>query len=52
LADLPAQQLRPAIVPLLGDQSWSRNLFGIWMTTTNLPSPVRKAIVARQKEVH
>lgn len=48
LAERPAAQIQPNIVPKIGDQPWARGVFDIW-DATQVSKPV-KAAIKRQKE--
>lgn len=44
LSRIPASQLQPDIVPILGDYPWSAELLSSWKTSSSTPGPVKKAI--------
>lgn len=44
LADRPAAQIKPNIVPKIGDQPWARTAFEKWERSTGLSGPVKAAI--------
>lgn len=44
LSRIPASQLLPDIVPILGRYSWSAELLSTWKTNSSTPGPVKKAI--------
>jgi predicted KAP-like P-loop ATPase len=44
LADRPATQIQPNIVPKIGDQPWARNVLDAWDKATGLSRPVKAAI--------
>jgi predicted KAP-like P-loop ATPase len=44
LADRPAAQIQPNIVPKIGDQPWARNVLDAWDKAPGLSRPVKAAI--------
>jgi predicted KAP-like P-loop ATPase len=44
LADRPATQVQPNIVPKIGDQPWAKDVFTAWDKATGLSKPVKAAI--------
>jgi hypothetical protein len=44
LADRPAAQIQPNIVPKIGDQPWARSVFDAWDKAAGLSRPVKAAI--------
>lgn len=44
LRDLPPQQLKASIVPLIGDRPWAADLFAHWKTLANVDGTVKRAI--------
>ncbi|MCR4346107.1 MAG: P-loop NTPase fold protein [Sulfuricaulis sp.] len=46
LRELPAQQLKASIVPLLRDKSWAASVFAHWKTEPSIDKTVRRAIDA------
>lgn len=49
LTDRPAAQIRPNIVPKIGDQPWAASVFDKWERTTGVSGPVKVAIKQRGK---
>jgi predicted KAP-like P-loop ATPase len=49
LSNLPAAQIKPSIMPKIGDQPWSNSVFDKWENLPGVSSPVKKAI-AQQRE--
>ncbi|RJQ10189.1 MAG: ATPase [Dehalococcoidia bacterium] len=50
LKDRPAAQLRPSVVPKIGDQLWSGEVFEAWYGTADTPAPVKAAITQERKK--
>ncbi len=48
LADRPAAQVKPDIIPKISDQPWAKPVMDRWASTTGISSPVKTAI-KRQK---
>ena len=48
LSERPATQIRPNIVPKIGDQPWSREVFNTWYTAS-VRSTVKSAITQEKK---
>lgn len=48
LKDRPASQIKPAIVPKIGDQPWADEVFQAWRTADVSPT-VKRAITQREK---
>lgn len=44
LSELPMQQLKPSIVPLLRDKPWTADVFANWKTAPGIDSTVKRAI--------
>lgn len=51
LAERPATQIQPNIVPKIGDQAWASGVFDRWMAS-NISPPVKAAIRNRNKNGH
>jgi len=51
LAERPATQIQPNIVPKIGDQGWAGGVFDRWMAS-NISPPVKAAIRNRSKNGH
>ncbi len=51
LADRPASQIQPNIVPRIGDQSWAKRVFEAWRSSAVSP-PVKAAITRQEKHGH
>lgn len=49
LASLPPTQIKPSIMPKIGDEPWSSSVFDKWEDLAGVSSPVKKAI-AQQRE--
>ena len=50
LADLPAAQIKPGIVPKIGDQPWAKSVFEKWESLPGVGAPVKKAIKQRRED--
>jgi len=50
LADLPAAQIKPSIVPKIGDQPWAKSVFEKWESLPGVAAPVKKAIKQRRED--
>jgi predicted KAP-like P-loop ATPase len=50
LSDLPAAQIRPSIVPKIGDQPWASSVFEKWDRSPGVSTPVKKAIAQRRDD--
>ena len=50
LSDVPAAQIRPSIVPKIGDQPWANSVFEKWEKSGGLSAPVKKAIKQRRED--
>jgi predicted KAP-like P-loop ATPase len=50
LSDLPAAQIKPNIMPKIGDQPWASSVFDKWEKSTAVSMPVKKAIEQRRKD--
>ncbi|HMN13985.1 MAG TPA: P-loop NTPase fold protein [Bellilinea sp.] len=44
LKDLPEEQIRPDIIPKIGDQPWVKEVFDTWYVGTKISGPVKRAI--------
>lgn len=51
LADRPASQIQPNIVPRIGDQPWAKRVFEAWRSSTVSP-PVKAAMTRQEKHGH
>ena len=49
LKQLSPARLTPAIVPILGDKVWAREVLDAWSKSLETPGPVKKAINALAK---
>ena len=49
LSSLPPTQIKPSIMPKIGDEPWSNSVFDKWEDLPGVSSPVKKAI-AQQRE--
>jgi len=49
LADRPVAQIKPNIVPKIGDQPWANSVLNKWDTSAGLSTPVKKAIKQRRE---
>ncbi len=49
LRERPAAQIKPGIVPKIGDQAWARELFDAWYASGVAP-PVKSAITQERKQ--
>lgn len=49
LRDRPSSQVTPSLIPRIADQSWSRELFAYWQTTS-VTGNVKRAITAQGKK--
>lgn len=49
LRERPATQIKPNIVPKIGDQPWAAEVFETWNTATDISQPVKRAIKQRGK---
>jgi predicted KAP-like P-loop ATPase len=52
LSDLPAAQIKPSIVPKIGDQPWATGVFDKWEKSPGVSGPVKKAITQRRDDGH
>jgi hypothetical protein len=50
LSDVPAAQIRPSIVPKIGDQSWASSVFDKWEKSPGVSTPVKRAISQRRQD--
>jgi predicted KAP-like P-loop ATPase len=50
LSDRPGTQIKPNIVPKIGDQPWANNVFDKWEKSAGLSAPVKKAIKQRRED--
>jgi predicted KAP-like P-loop ATPase len=48
LIERPATQIKPSIVPKIGDESWSKGVFAAWVSHDEISKPVLAAIKARR----
>lgn len=48
LRERPAAQIKPSIVPKIGDQPWAEELFGVWYAAA-VEAPVKSAITQERK---
>jgi predicted KAP-like P-loop ATPase len=48
LSDRPVAQIKPNIVPKIGDEPWAVGVLGKWETTTGVSGPVKSAIKQRR----
>ena len=48
LAERPPAQIKPSIIPKIGDQSWAKDVFDIWYESSVTP-PVKAAITRERK---
>ena len=47
---VPAAQIKPNIVPKIGDQPWASSVFDKWEKSTAVSTPVKKAIEQRRED--
>ncbi len=52
LAELSPKQLKPAIVPLIGRESWGRDVLQRWRAASDTPTAVKRAINAELRDLH
>lgn len=52
LSDRPAAQIKPSIVPKIGDEPWAASVFDKWEKSPGVSSIVRKAIEQRRQDGH
>ena len=50
LAERPAAQIKPGIVPKIGDHSWANDLFAKWETGKGISATVKAAIRQRRND--
>jgi predicted KAP-like P-loop ATPase len=50
LSDRPGTQIKPNIVPKIGDQPWANSVFEKWERSAGLSTPVKKAIKQRRDD--
>jgi predicted KAP-like P-loop ATPase len=50
LSGLPGAQIKPGIVPKIGDQPWANEVFDKWERAAGASTPVKKAIDQRRKD--
>lgn len=48
LMERPATQIKPSIVPKIGDEVWSKNVFSAWDGDDAISKPVKAAMKARR----
>ena len=48
LRERPAVQIKASIVPKIGDELWSKNVFDAWSDDDDITKPVKNAIKARR----
>lgn len=48
LRERPAMQVKASIVPKIGDELWSKNVFDAWNDDDDITKPVKNAIKARR----
>jgi predicted KAP-like P-loop ATPase len=47
LQQLPGAAIKPSIVPKIGDEPWSAELFRNWQTESAIGATVKRAVKAR-----
>lgn len=50
LRERPPAQIKPSIVPKIGDQPWAAEVFETWKTATNISATVKRAITQRGRD--
>lgn len=50
LQERPAAQIKPSIVPKIGDQPWAREVLEAWHKSTAIAAPVKRAITQERKK--
>ncbi len=50
LRERPPAQIKPGIVPKIGDQPWAPEVFEVWQTAKDVSTPVKRAITQRGKD--
>lgn len=50
LRERPPSQIKPGIVPKIGDQPWADEVFDAWLTVRDVSAPVKRAITQRGKD--
>lgn len=50
LRERPPGQIKPGIVPKIGDQPWANEVFKAWQTAKDISTQVKKAILQRGKD--
>jgi len=52
LRERPPGQIKPGIVPRIGDQPWAQEVFDAWHAARDVSAPVKRAITLRGKNGH
>ena len=50
LRERPPEQIKPSIVPKIGEQPWAQEVFEGWHTAIDISAPVKRAITVRGKD--
>ena len=50
LRERPPGQIKPGVVPKIGDQPWAREVFDAWHATRDISASVKRAITQRGKD--
>ena len=48
LMERPATQIKPSVIPKIGDESWSKGVFAAWDIDDEVSKPVKAAMKARR----
>src|SRR3989304_4433661 len=48
LRERPSGQIKPGIVPKIGDQPWAHEVFNAWYAVIDVSPPVKKAITQQR----
>jgi predicted KAP-like P-loop ATPase len=49
LGEVPAAQLKPALVPLIASEPWATSVFAKWQASADLPGTVKRAITTSNR---
>jgi predicted KAP-like P-loop ATPase len=50
LRERPGGQIKPGIIPKIGDEPWAQEVFAAWQTSRDVSTPVKRAITLRGKD--
>jgi predicted KAP-like P-loop ATPase len=50
LRERPGGQIKPGIIPKIGDEPWAQEVFAAWQASRDVSPPVKRAITLRGKD--